>query len=320
MSAGKKNAARRPAGRTTRAGAVKQKPSEARPKIRKLVVIGVGLIGGSFALALKRAKIVKHVVGVGRTKKNLDAALKLGVIDEASRDAASAVRGADLVFIGTPVGQMSEVMAQIAPALDAHAVITDGGSTKQDVIEYARRFLGDHFERFVPSHPIAGTEKSGASAAFPELFRDRNVILAPQPETRASAEKLVREAWLACGARIVRLQAPRHDEIFAAVSHLPHVIAFALVSMLAKRDDARELLGFSGGGLRDTVRIAGSSPEMWRDICVANRDALVELLDDYVEELEIARSAIDRADGAALAEIFERARGARSRWLVNKPA
>jgi prephenate dehydrogenase len=292
----------------------------AKLRIGKVVVIGVGLIGGSFALALKRAKAVKHVVGVGRTKKNLDAALRLSVIDEASRDAAKAVRGADLVLIGTPVGQMPEVMAQIAPALESHTVVTDGGSTKQDVIEYARRFLGGHFERFVPSHPIAGTEKSGASAAFPELFRDRNVIMPAQPEAKASAVKLVRDAWLACGARIVRLDARRHDEIFAAVSHLPHVVAFALVSMLAKRKDAPELLGYSGGGLRDTVRIAGSSPEMWRDICIANRQALVTLLDDYVEELEIARSAIENADGDALTQMFGRAREARSRWLLKKPA
>jgi prephenate dehydrogenase len=289
-------------------------------RIGKLVVIGVGLIGGSFSLALKQAKAVERVVGVGRTRQNLDTAVRLGVIDEASRDAASAVRDADLVLIGTPVGQMPEVMAQIAPALGARTVITDGGSTKQDVIAYARRFLGEHFERFVPAHPIAGTEKSGADAAFAELFRDRNVILAPQAETQASAVDLVRSAWEVCGARIVRLDARRHDEIFAAVSHLPHVIAFSLVSMLAKRSDAATLLGHSGGGLRDTVRIAGSSPEMWRDICVANREALTELLDDYMEELEIARSAIQNGDAAGLSEMFERARDARSRWLLKKPS
>ena len=197
--------------------------------------------------------------------------------------------------------------------------MTDGGSTKQDVIGYARRFLDGHFERFVPAHPIAGTENSGAAAAFADLYRDRNVMLVPQPETRASAVRLVRSAWETCGARIVRLDARTHDEIFAAVSHLPHVIAFALVSMLAKRRDAASLLGHSGGGLRDTVRIAGSSPEMWRDICVANREALTELLDDYVEELEIARSAIQSADTGALTEMFERARDARRRWLLKKP-
>src|SRR5204863_7475544 len=173
---------------------------------------------------------------------------------------------------------MPEVMAEIAPVLGSHTVVTDGGSTKQDVIAYARRFLGRHFERFVPAHPIAGTEMSGAGAAFPDLYRDRNLILAPQPETSASAVRLVRSAWEACGARILELDAKRHDEIFAAVSHLPHLVAFALVSMLARRQDASTLLGFSGAGLRDTVRIAGSSPEMWRDICIANRDALVKLM------------------------------------------
>jgi prephenate dehydrogenase len=289
-------------------------------RIGKLVVIGVGLIGGSFSLALKKARVVRRVIGVGRTKKNLDTALRLGVIDEASRDAASAVRDADLVLIGTPVGQMPEVMAQIAPALGPATVVTDGGSTKQNVIAYARRFLDGHFERFVPSHPIAGTENSGAAAAFPELFRDRNVIMVPQSQAKASAVRLVRTAWEACGARIVRLDARQHDEIFAAVSHLPHIVAFALVSMLAKRPEAPTLLGYSGGGLRDTVRIAGSSPEMWRDICMANRDALLELLDEYSDELEVARGAIENADGEALAAMFERARSARSRWLLKKHA
>jgi prephenate dehydrogenase len=287
-------------------------------RIGRLVVIGVGLIGGSFSLALKKAGVVKRVVGVGRTKKNLDAAVRLGVIDEAHRDAATAVRDADLVLIGTPVGQMPEVMAEIAPALGSATVVTDGGSTKQNVIAYARRLLNAHFDRFVPSHPIAGTEHSGAAAAFPELYRDRNVIMVPQPETRPAAVRLVRAAWEACGARIIRLDARQHDQIFAAVSHLPHIVAFALVSMLAKRSDAPTLLGFSGGGLRDTVRIAGSSPEMWRDICVANRDALLELLDDYTDELELARGAIENADGEALTDMFERARTARRRWLLKK--
>lgn len=290
----------------------------AKPRIRRLVVIGVGLIGGSFALALKKARCVTTVVGVGRTRKNLNAALKLGVIDEIGRDAASAVSNADFVFLGTPVGQMAEVMAQIAPHLPPGCVVTDGGSTKQDVIAYARRFLGAHYARFVPSHPIAGTELSGAAAAFPELFAGRKVILAPQQGTSPAAVRRVRAAWLACKADIVKLEAREHDEIFAAVSHLPHVVAYALVSMLAQRRNAPRLLGMSGGGLRDTVRIAGSSPEMWRDICIANRDALLELLDAYLDELEAARSAIAEADGAALQTMFEHARAARARWLVKK--
>ena len=287
-------------------------------RIRKLVVIGVGLIGGSFALALKRARVVKQVVGVGRTRRNLNAALKLGVIDAIAKDAATAVQDADFVFLGTPVGQMAEVMAQIAPHLPEHCVVTDGGSTKQDVIAYARRFLGPRFRRFVPSHPIAGTEQSGAAAAFPELFVGRKVIVVPQPEADAAATRTVRAAWLACKADLVKLDAREHDEIFAAVSHLPHVVAFALVGMLAKRRNAPRLLGMSGGGLRDTVRIAGSSPEMWRDICIANRDALLELLDAYVDELERARAAIAEADGATLQASFAEARYARERWLVKK--
>ena len=284
-------------------------------KIGKLVVIGVGLIGGSFALALKKAKAVKHVVGVGRSRRNLAAALKMRIIDEACTDVAQAVADADLVLLAIPVGQMAEVMARIAPHLPQRAVVTDGGSTKQDVVAYARRFLGAHFPRFVPAHPIAGTENSGAAAAFADLYRGRNVIITPQPETTARALRLVRMAWQRCGARIVRLEAQEHDAIFAAVSHLPHVLVFALVNSLARRPDAKKLFGFSAGGLRDTVRIAGSSPEMWRDICAANRDELLAVLDDYEDELESVRSAIESGDGATLERMFEHARTARNKWL-----
>ena len=285
-------------------------------RINKLVIIGVGLIGGSFALALKKAKVVRHVVGVGRTRKNLIVALKLGVIDEASRDAALAVRDADMVLIGTPVGQMAEVMKAIAPNLGPKTIITDGGSTKQDVIACARKHLGEHFARFVPAHPMAGTEHSGAAAAFAELYRGRKVILVPQPETSARAVSQVRAAWVACGANVVRLQAREHDEILAAVSHLPHVVAFALMGTLAKRKDARRLLGFSAGGLRDSVRIAGSSPEMWRDIFLANRTALLAAVGEYSIEIKNMRLALKAGNGDALQAMFERARDARERWLV----
>jgi prephenate dehydrogenase len=290
----------------------------AKLRINKLVVIGVGLIGGSFALALKKARIVKHVVGVGRSRKNLQVALRRGVIDHIETDAAHAVADADLVLVGAPVGQMPGIFARIAPALPKHAVVTDAGSTKQDVIAAARRHLGAHFAQFVPAHPIAGTEHSGAGAAFPELFRDRNLILLPQKETKAAAVRLVRAAWLACGARIVRLGAAEHDEIFGAVSHLPHVVAFALVNQLGQRRDAKRLLGFSGGGLRDTVRIAGSSPEMWRDICIANRAALVPLVDGYISELEAARAALAAGDGESLEQMFSAAQKARAKWLIKR--
>ena len=288
----------------------------ARPSIGKLVVIGVGLIGGSFALALKRARAVKLVVGVGRTRANLAAALELGAIDEATRDPALAVEDADLVLMTTPVGQMPAVMTRIAPRLSPHTVVTDGGSTKRDVIAYARRILGHRFARFVPAHPIAGTEKSGAAAAFPDLFAGRSVILTPQAETDAGAVRLVRRAWETCGGRVLRLAAAEHDAIFAQVSHLPHIAAYALVNALARRSNARQLFGFSAGGLRDTVRIAGSSPEMWSDICVANRDLLLRALGDYEDELRRLGAAIRRSDAPGLMRMFERARAARERWLV----
>lgn len=288
-------------------------------RINKLVIIGVGLIGGSFALALKKARMVRHVVGVGRTRKNLNAALKLGVIDEASQDAADAVRDADMVLIGTPVGQMPAVMKAIAPHLSRKTIVTDGGSTKQDVIACARKHLGEHFARFVPAHPMAGTENSGAAAAFPELYRGRKVILVPQAETSTRALRAVRAAWTACGAKVVHLEAREHDEILAAVSHLPHAAAFALMATLANRKDARRVLGFSAGGLRDTVRISGSSPEMWRDIFLANRVALLAALDKYSLEIKHLRKSLEAKDGAAMQAMFEHARHARERWLVRGP-
>jgi len=263
----------------------------AKLKIGKLVVIGTGLVGGSFALALKRARAVRRVVGVGRTRRNLAAALKLRIIDEASQDPARAVRDADLVLLAMPVGQMAAVMAAIAPHLPPHAVVTDAGSTKCDVI---------------------------AAAAFAELFRERNVILAPLRETTAAATRLVRRAWETCGARVVKLDAAEHDAILAGVSHLPHIVAYALVNMLARRPNAPRLFGLSAGGLRDTVRIAGSSPEMWSDICVANRDALLAALEDYENELEQMRAAIEGADAAELKRMFAQARNAREKWLVKK--
>lgn len=287
-------------------------------KIGKLVVIGVGLIGASFALALKRARAVKRVVGVGRTQRNLATARRLHVIDEIQTDPGRAVRDADLVIIATPVGQMGAVMTSIVPQLPPRAVVTDGGSTKSDVIAGARRFLGQRFSRFVPGHPIAGTEKSGAAAGFPELFRDRCVVLTPQQETDADAVRLVKRAWTACGARVVTLGAGEHDKMLAAVSHLPHVVAFALVNSLARRRDAGKVFGFSAGGLRDTVRIAGSSPEMWADICAANREALLAVLDSYQDELEVMRAAIEQSDAATLRRLFEEARSAREKWLVRR--
>jgi prephenate dehydrogenase len=289
-----------------------------RPLIGKLVVFGVGLIGGSFALALKKHRAVAQVVGVGRSRANLRAARRLGIIDEIATDPALAIKDADLVLLAIPLGQTRPVLAQIAPHLAPHTVISDAGSTKRDVIDSARRQLGAAFARFVPAHPIAGTEKSGAQAAFAELFVERNLIVTPEPETSARAIKLVTTAWKLAGMRILTMGAEEHDRVFALVSHLPHLLSFTAVGNLAGYPDASKLFGQTGGGFRDLTRIAGSSPEMWRDICVANRDAILDALDGYLSDLEAVRGMVEASDSAALQVKFAAARAARAKWLKPK--
>ena len=284
--------------------------------IKKLAVFGVGLIGGSFALALRRGAAVDHVVGVGRSRRNLDEALRLGIIDEVTTDAAQAVRGADFVLLATPVGQMDALFASIAPHLAQNAVVTDGGSTKQDVVAYARSRLGNFFPRFVPAHPIAGTEKSGAGAADADLYRGRKVILTPESDTDPAAIEMVRGAWQACLADVHLMRPAEHDSLFAAISHLPHLLAFALVDWMARKPNRDALFQFAAGGFRDFTRIASSSPEMWRDICLANRSALLTELADYREELALLQGCLERADAAQLETLFSRARTTRDDWLA----
>jgi len=285
------------------------------PLIGKLVVFGVGLIGGSFALALKKRGAVAHVVGVGRSRANLLAARRLGIIDEIAADAGAAVKDADLVLLAVPLGQTRAVLAQIAPHLAAHTVVSDAGSTKRDVITAARRQLGATFARFVPAHPIAGTEKSGAEAAFAELFENRNLIVTPEPETSARALKLVTAAWKLAGMRILSMDAAKHDRMFALVSHLPHLLSFTAVGNIADYPDAARLFQHIGGGFRDLTRIAGSSPEMWRDICIANRDPILAALDGYLSDLEAVRGMVEASDGQGLAMKFSTARNARAKWI-----
>ena len=286
------------------------------PPINKLVVFGVGLIGGSFALALRKAGSVKSIVGVGRNQNNLDDALRLGIIDAAITDPISAVAGADFIFLATPVGQMQGLLNAIAPRLGSTAVITDGGSTKQDVISCARDALRDKFSQFVPGHPIAGTEKSGATAADATLYHRRKVILTPEAETDAAAIQAVSGAWRTCLAEVHLMRASEHDDLCAAISHLPHLLAFALVDWIANKPNHDALLKFAAGGFRDFTRIASSSPEMWRDICLANRAALLEQLGDYRHELEKLQDCLERADAAQLEQLFSRARTTRDEWLA----
>ena len=286
--------------------------------IGRLVVIGVGLIGGSVALSLRAASGVRHVTGVGRSRKNLDLALRLGILDDATDDYAQALAKADIVLVATPVAQNPAVFERIAPHLNSATVVTDAGSTKQDVIATARAALGERFAQFVPGHPIAGTEQSGAAAAFAELFRGRKVVLAPEPETDAAAVAAVTAMWKATGATVATMAAARHDLIFAAVSHLPHLLAFALVEELALRPDAREYFGFAASGFRDFTRIASSSPEMWRDIAIANRDALLAELRRYRGQLERIEQLLGAADAPGLRSLFATARDARNDWLAQQ--
>jgi prephenate dehydrogenase len=281
----------------------------------KLAIFGVGLIGGSVALALKQAGETGRIVGVGRNGDALEQAIALGAIDEAA-SAEDAVRDADLILLATPVGHFPSILQAIAPHLDANVVITDAGSTKGDVV-LAANCLGDALRRFVPAHPIAGAEKSGVAAARPGLFLDKDVVLTPLPQTDADAIDRADAFWQACGARISRMTPELHDEIFAAVSHLPHLLAFALVADIARRGNAQQLFKFAAGGFRDFSRIAGSSPEMWRDISLANRDALLSELDAYQAQLAELRGLIERNDGPALEALFSEAREARGAWIRN---
>jgi len=282
---------------------------------RRVAVIGVGLIGGSFSLALKEKKLCGHVVGVGRSAANLKTALERGVIDSVAAEVATAVAGADLVMLATPVAQFSGAMQAIEKALKPGAIATDGGSTKRDVVAAARAALGAKLGQFVPAHPIAGAEHSGAAAAAAELFRGRRLVLTPLQENANGDVDTIAETWTAIGARVSRMTPEEHDQVFAAVSHLPHLLAYALVSDVSQRPNAAQLFGYAAGGFRDFTRIASSHPEMWRDICVANRDRLLHELHSYEEKLKEIGQMLEAGDAAALEELFADARAARERWL-----
>lgn len=291
---------------------------DVKPEFGKVVIFGVGLIGGSYALALKAAGQVDEVVGFGRSLATLTQALDLGIIDRVGANAGQEVADADLVLIATPVGQMPEIMARIAPYLGPETVVTDGGSTKSDVASVARSAFGERVGQFVPAHPIAGAENSGAAAARADLYREKKVVLTPLPENPVLNVARVRSAWEWCGALIHELQPEEHDRIFAAVSHLPHLLSFALVHDLALRDNRDLLFSFAASGFRDFTRIAASHPEMWRDICLANRSALLEELDRYREQLDELHDILLRGDGVALEKTFDIARTARRDWSGNK--
>ncbi|KQV78564.1 prephenate dehydrogenase [Massilia sp. Root351] len=284
--------------------------------MNKVVIFGVGLIGGSFARALKQAGAARSVVGMDRSPASLQRALELGIIDVAGSDIAGAVRDADLVLLAAPVAQTGNILAALLPHLGPRTVVTDAGSTKGDVAAAARAALGEKLGRFVPGHPIAGRETNGPDAAIPNLYQGKKVVLTPLAENAEADVELVAAAWRACGAVIHRLSPEEHDKVFAAVSHLPHLLAYALVDDIAHKPHADLLFQYAASGFRDFTRIAGSSPEMWRDISLANQAALLTELDAYLAQLTTLRAQLAAGDGAALEAVYGNARHARERWIA----
>jgi len=279
----------------------------------RVTIVGVGLIGGSFALALRAARVVDEIVVFDRDPGSAERALHLGIADRIESSIAAAVRGAELVVLAVPVARTADVLAAIVPHLAADAIVTDVGSTKVSVIAAARAVLGDAITRFVPGHPIAGRAVHGPDAAQVDLFRGKRVLLTPLPENGDAVVAQVEAAWRACGARVDRIDATTHDAVLSAVSHLPHLLAYALVAQIADAPDAELKFSLSGGGFRDFTRIAASSPEMWRDVTLANRDALLNDLDAYRAGLDRLRGWVAAGDGDALETLFTHASAARTR-------
>jgi len=283
--------------------------------IGRLAIIGVGLIGGSLARALRRAGYCDQIIGYGRSAVNLDRAVELGVIDRACAELGEAVADADMIVVAVPLGATESTLRAIAAAAPATAVITDVGSSKGAVIAAAAAAFGGSSPRFIPGHPIAGGEYSGVEASRVELFEQHKVILTPEPSADPAALAAVREMWRAAGATVVEMDAGHHDKLLAATSHLPHMLAFSLVAMLSRLDSEAEIFEFAAGGFRDFTRIASSDPVMWRDICLANRGELTGMIDGFIEQLAEIRTAVASGDGAALQSEFAFAKAERDRFI-----
>lgn len=283
--------------------------------IERLCVIGVGLIGGSLARAVREAGFCQEVVGAGRNPQNLQTAVDLGVIDRFETDLGKAVAGADMVLVSVPLGAMATVFEAIKGHLAGHAVLTDAGSAKGGVIDAVRQAFGSVPASFVPGHPIAGTEQSGVEASFSSLYRGRRVILTPLPDTDSHALDRVRDMWEAAGAEVTEMDPVHHDAVLAATSHLPHVLAYALVESLSRLSDDGEVFAYAAGGFRDFTRIASSDPVMWRDICLANGDAIQLMIEHFVADLQELTTAIENRDGQQLLDIFSSAKAARDRYV-----
>ncbi|MEO8420615.1 MAG: prephenate/arogenate dehydrogenase family protein [Hyphomicrobium sp.] len=280
-----------------------------QPMFQRVALIGIGLIGSSISHAMQRKRLAKEIVGSARTRQTLDTALKLGLIQKGYDSAAEAVAGADLVILSVPVGACGPLAAEIAPHLQPGAILTDVGSVKAAVV----RDMAPHVPagvHFVPGHPIAGTEQSGPEAGFAELFEGRWTILTPEPGTDAAAVDKLKAFWMALGSKVEIMSAPHHDMVLAITSHLPHLIAYNIVNTAEhlERVTDKEVIKFSAGGFRDFTRIAASDPTMWRDVFLNNKEAVMEMLRRFSDDLAELRSAIEGADGDTLFRRFSEAR------------
>jgi 3-phosphoshikimate 1-carboxyvinyltransferase len=291
---------------------IQMKPNA--PIIRRLVVVGLGLIGGSFAKGIRESGLCSEVVGVDLDPQSRELAVQLGVVDRCEADLALACQGADVIQLAVPILAMEKVLAVLATLDLGNAVLTDVGSAKGNVVKAARRAFGEMPARFVPGHPIAGSEQSGVEASNAQLFKRHKVILTPLPETDGKALAVVDRLWSELGADVEHMEVERHDEVLAATSHLPHLLAFGLVDSLAKRNENLDIFRYAAGGFRDFTRIAGSDPVMWHDIFLANREAVLRTLDSYRTDLDALREAVVAGDGHQLLGVFTRARVAREHF------
>ncbi|KAF0283033.1 prephenate dehydrogenase [Spiribacter roseus] len=278
---------------------------------QRICLVGVGLIAGSLGLALKRAGVTERITGLGRDPQRLARARAVGAIDHATTDPSEALADAELLVLGVPLGATATVMRDLKPHLRDDLVITDVGSAKGCVVDDLRTVLGGLPTGFVPGHPIAGTEHSGVEAAFTELFDGRRVIITPLDSSAGAAVSAVDWLWRQAGAEVTAMSVAHHDRMLAITSHLPHLLAFGLVDMLAQDPDHEEILGYAAGGFRDFTRIASSDPVMWRDICLGNRDAVLEALGHFRRDLEQLTEKVEAADAAGLEGVFRRAKATR---------
>lgn len=285
--------------------------------IEQLGLIGCGLMGGSFALALKRAKLVKRVVGYSKSPSTTERARQLGVIDVAAPSALLAVSGADLVLLAVPVGASEQTFKAIRHGISEQMLVMDVGSTKSDVIAAARRGLQDQIGAFVPAHPIAGKEVAGVEHADATLYAGRQVVLTPIKATLRSNVQRAAQIWNAIGAKVVQMAPDAHDGAFAAVSHLPHMLAFAYINGLAAHPQGQRFLELAGPGFRDFSRIAASDPAMWRDVLLANRDQLLLQAQGFRDALKEFEALVRSGDAQGLEDAIAAASGVRSRWLPN---